>query len=316
MSTTPSIPSDPEETTPSHEGSTAEVLFSWSIFPLVLFGCVGLSIYLLGQGHSEGLAVLGPGLLGFALVIAGERLFPHVPDWNRSRDDVATDSAWLLTTISSGPFLGPVTAVIALPIAAFFSERLGSPLWPQHWHLAAQLALALVVVEFFQYWVHRLEHEKELLWRFHATHHSAPRLYWLNAARFHVVDIGLNNLGYTIPLVALGAPGSVLALWVLTSSLHGICQHANMKIRCGPLNWVFSMAELHRWHHSRTTEESNTNYGQTLIFWDLVFGTRFLPKDQDPPADIGIADLPNFPMTYWKQLVAPFRWAKMVGSGE
>ena len=168
-----------------------------------------------------------------------------------------------------------------------------------------------MVVELFQYWVHRLQHETDIMWRFHATHHSAPRLYWLNAARFHVVDIALNGLGFAIPLVALGADGRVIALWVLASSIHGICQHANMKIRCGPLNWIFSMAELHRWHHSRLVRESNSNYGQTLILWDIIFRTRFLPNDREPPADIGIANLDAFPMTWWPQMISPFRWAQI-----
>jgi len=298
--------------TPPHARRPGETIFAWTIFPLVLLGAVALSIYLLERGAVPVVAYLVPGALGFALVIAGERLHPHVEDWNRSHDDVATDAAWGLTTIASGPLLGPITAAVAIPLGALLSATFGAGLWPSGWHLAAQLVLALVVVEFFQYWVHRLQHEVDLLWRFHAVHHSAPRLYWLNAARFHWVDIGLNNLGYTIPLVALGAEGPVLALWVLTSSLHGICQHANMKIRCGPLNYVFSMAELHRWHHSRTVLESNTNYGQTLILWDLVFRTRFLPQDREPPADIGIADLPDFPMTWWQQMLAPFRWSRIV----
>jgi sterol desaturase/sphingolipid hydroxylase (fatty acid hydroxylase superfamily) len=57
----------------------------------------------------------------------------------------------------------------------------------------------------------------------------------------------------------------------------GIFQHANVQLRLGPLNWFFSMAELHRWHHSRTVEEANHNYGQTISVWDWVFGTRYLP---------------------------------------
>jgi sterol desaturase/sphingolipid hydroxylase (fatty acid hydroxylase superfamily) len=71
------------------------------------------------------------------------------------------------------------------------------------------------------------------------------------------------------------------------------------------------MAELHRWHHSRLLEESNTNFGQNLIVWDIVFGTRFLPKDRDPPSDIGIAGLPAFPMDYWGQLMSPFHWRRI-----
>ncbi len=289
-----------------------ETLFAWTIFPLAMFGSLGLAIYLLNSGASPVLAYAIPALLGYALVIAGERLYPHVPDWNRNHGDVKTDAAWLVSISASGPLIvGPIAGLIAIPLAGWLSSQLGSPLWPAHWHLAGQLALALVVVEFFQYWVHRLQHETDIMWRFHATHHSAPRLYWLNAARFHVVDIGLNNLGVVIPLVALGADDSVISLWVLAASIHGICQHANMKLRCGPLNWIFSMAELHRWHHSRLVRESNANYGQTLILWDIVFRTRFLPKDRQPPADIGIADLDAFPMTWWPQMMSPFRWAQI-----
>ncbi len=288
-----------------------EALFAWSVFPLAMFGSIGLAIFLLNGGASPFLALGVPGLLGYLVVVAGERLYPHVPDWNRNHDDVPTDAAWAASIIATGPLTGPATGFVALGLGSWLSTHVDSPLWPGHWHLAAQLALALVIVEFFQYWVHRLQHETDILWRFHATHHSAPRLYWLNAARFHVVDIGLNNLGLTIPLVALGAGPEVLSLWVLASTIHGICQHANMKIRCGPLNWIFSMAELHRWHHSRLVDESNTNYGQTLILWDIVFGTRFLPKDREPPADIGIANLGAFPMTWWAQLLSPFRWARI-----
>jgi sterol desaturase/sphingolipid hydroxylase (fatty acid hydroxylase superfamily) len=181
----------------------------------------------------------------------------------------------------------------------------------EHGFDAVAHGLALVIVEFGQYWVHRLEHEVDFLWRFHALHHSAPRLYWLNASRFHAIDIGINALAANMVMVALGASAEVLVLWLLVSSVHGVFQHANIPARLGPLNWIFSMAELHRWHHSRLVEEANTNYGQTLVIWDVVFGTRFLPKDREPPRDIGLADLSGFPMTYFAQVLSPFRWSEI-----
>ena len=84
-----------------------------------------------------------------------------------------------------------------------------------------------------------------------------------------------------------------------------------MDVRLGPRNYFFSMAELHRWHHSKQMEEANHNYGQNVIVWDLVFGTFFLPKDREPPEDIGIPNLPAFPMTFWRQLASPFRWRRI-----
>ena len=289
-------------------GATA---FSWSVFPVVMFGSVALSIAIFANGGSESLATLVGLFFGYTIVIMGERLYPFVPDWNRNHDDVATDAAWAGTTLVTGAILRPGSVIVGAWLAAQLSASLGSPLWPDDWPLAAQLALALVVVEFFQYWIHRLEHETKWLWRFHATHHSAPRLYWLNAARFHFVDIGLIAVSYTVPLIALGADERVFALWIVASTVHGICQHANMQIRCGPLNWIFSMAQLHRWHHSPLVRESNTNYGQTLILWDIVFGTRFLPTDRKPPEAVGIANLSGFPMTWWAQLCSPWRWDRV-----
>ncbi|HIF91715.1 MAG: sterol desaturase family protein [Myxococcales bacterium] len=286
-------------------------LFSWTVFPIALFGSVALSIFMIGDGRSIESATVAGLLFGYGIVIIGERVYPYVPDWNRNHADVATDAAWAGTTIVSGALLRPAVTIVGGGIGASLSTRLGSSPWPNDWPLVAQLCLALIVIEFFQYWLHRFEHETDWLWRFHATHHSAPRLYWLNAARFHVVDISLLNIGFIVPLVALGAEPAVFALWVVTATIHGICQHANMQIRCGPLNWIFSMAELHRWHHSPLVQESNTNYGQNLILWDIVFGTRFLPTDHEPPKDVGIPDLPGFPMTWGAQLLSPWQWDRV-----
>ncbi|MAG33454.1 MAG: sterol desaturase [Deltaproteobacteria bacterium] len=288
-----------------------ETFFAWSIFPLTLAGCVGLAINLHHREVDPLFALLVPLAVGYAVVIASERLYPYVKDWNRSHDDVATDVAWWLTGNTTGLALYPFAALVAIPAAGWLSARFGAGLWPSQWPLAAQLALSFVIVEFFHYWAHRLMHETDFLSRFHATHHSAPRLYWLNANRFHVMDTALLNLGFTIPLIALGAGAEVFSLWIVASAIHGLFQHANMSIRCGPLNWIFSMAELHRWHHSRTEKESNTNYGSNLILWDIVFGTRFLPKDCAAPADIGIAGLSAFPMRWWPQMLSPFRWASI-----
>ncbi|MBW2268137.1 MAG: sterol desaturase family protein [Deltaproteobacteria bacterium] len=303
---------DSESVAGSAEARTlalGERLFAWTVFPLAMVICVGLCLALIAQEVSLVVALLVPMLLGYALVILGERLCPYVPDWNRSHGDVATDAAWWLSINATGLSLRPLAALVAVPVGAWLSERFGAELWPSDWSLLAQLGLSLVIVEFFQYWAHRWMHEIDFLWRFHATHHSAPRLYWLNAARFHIVDIALLNLGLTIPLITLGADARVITLWLVGSTLHGLFQHSNIMIRCGPLNWIFSMAELHRWHHSRTIREANTNYGSNLILWDIVFGSRFLPKDRQPPADIGIANLSAFPMTWWQQLVSPFHWS-------
>lgn len=291
---------------------TLEQVFAWTVFPVVFGGAVASTIAIMDMGVSPAFAFLGPLVLSFVVIGLLERVFPYCPDWNRSQGDIKVDTGHLIISgyVTVGA-LRPLAMVVAVAGAGWLSGTLGDDLWPNNWHLVAQLVLALVVGEFFMYWIHRLTHMYDWLWRFHALHHSAPRLYFLNSARFHPVDLALSAFAPLIPLVILGADEAAIALFTVATAVHGAFQHANLKIRCGPLNWFFSMAELHRWHHSRKPEESNTNFGQNLIVWDIVFGTREFPKDRQPPTNIGLTDLPSFPMNYVGQLTSPFQWARI-----
>jgi sterol desaturase/sphingolipid hydroxylase (fatty acid hydroxylase superfamily) len=250
-----------------------------------------------------------PVLLGSALaVFAAERLWPHRAAWQRSHGDVLVDLAHVVAvSIASLGTAWLVPRALA-PAAGALSALGTAGLWPADWPLLAQLPLALLLGEGVQYWSHRLGHEWAPLWRLHATHHSAPRLYFLNAARFHPLDIAIDTSAGLAPLVLVGCPPGVLALFALFTSVFGYLQHCNVRVSLGPLNYVFSMAELHRWHHAQDPREANTNYGSNLIVWDLVFGTFFWPRDRTPPEQIGIPDLPAFPQRFWGQLASPFRW--------
>jgi sterol desaturase/sphingolipid hydroxylase (fatty acid hydroxylase superfamily) len=290
-------------------GEKIEGLCASLIFPTVL----GLGVYWgiteIEAGTPSAIAVAIPIVVSYIAIALAERVLYWEPDWLHSKGDLPVDIGHLLVSGLLTPQLLEVPIRIgAIAAAAWLAGETGSLLWPTDWSLLAQLALALVVGEFFMYWVHRLAHELDWLWRFHALHHSAPRLYFLNAARFHPVDLAISNFAPMIPLLLLGADDRVIALFGLVSAIHGLFQHANLVTRLGPLNWIFSMAELHRWHHSPIIEESNTNFGQNLIVWDIVFGTRYLPADREAPREIGLAGLPGFPMDYWGQLASPFRW--------
>src|SRR5262249_41019595 len=154
--------------------------------------------------------------------------------------------------------------------SSWVSARAGGPLWPAAWPLPAQLGLALLLGELPMYWYHRFVHANSLAWRLHATHHSAPRLYWLNGLRGHPLDLVLGLAAYQLPLAFLGAGEPVLVLVAGFVGIHGLLQHSNVHHRVGPLNWIVSSAELHRWHHSRVLAEANNNFGHHLVVWDVV----------------------------------------------
>jgi sterol desaturase/sphingolipid hydroxylase (fatty acid hydroxylase superfamily) len=287
------------------------VAAQWVVFPLVLGGTIWGAM-LLTPRFGPATAVVLMQTAGLVAIAVAERLWPHREAWNRSHGDLRTDALHaVFSGLGTTQLMRPAAVFLGGLGAAWLADANGAGPWPRTWPLVAQLALALVVAELPQYWLHRWQHEHDLLWRFHAVHHSAPRLYWLNAARFHPLDLGLLYLVGYVPLVLLGCPGEVVLLFALFDAVFGMLQHSNLAVRLGPLNWIFSMAEPHRWHHSRTLVEANSNYGSNLIVWDLVFGTFFLPRDREPPEAIGIADMTDFPRGYLAQLAAPFRWARL-----
>ncbi len=302
----------PRETTAAQAGSTTPALVRWAAFPLILGATIGGAIVMTERGVAPPTIVLIVATAAIALILGAERLWPYLPTWNRSHGDGRTDLAHVLVSgIGMTNLAKPIVLALGVTLAGTLERAVGLPLWPGAWPLWAQLALALVIAELPQYWLHRLEHERDLLWRFHSIHHSAPRLYWLNAARFHPVDLLLLYVVGYLPLVLLGCPESVIALFALFDSVFGMLQHSNIDVRIGPLNYIFSMAEPHRWHHSLRLEEANTNYGSNLMVWDLVFGTFFLPANRPGPEGIGIPEMPGFPTDWRNQVVAPFRWRQV-----
>jgi len=253
-----------------------------------------------------------------AMIVAiCERINPAHELWNKARGDVGTDAIHAVVSIGLVPKLMELLlSVTALRLAVFASESFGANLWPQSWGIIPQLLLAMVISQFGEYWAHRSLHEVPLLWRLHATHHSPRRLYWLNAARFHPIDAACLYLIAIAPLILLGASKEILLLVSVWVSVHGLFQHCNIHLRLGWLNYIFSMAELHRWHHSLVLEEANSNYGNNIIFWDLVFRTFHHPKDRDASSEIGLSDLEAFPTDYVGQTLSPFRWSRIRAGSE
>jgi sterol desaturase/sphingolipid hydroxylase (fatty acid hydroxylase superfamily) len=257
--------------------------------------------YALGRGLPPDVVVFGSVATATAVIALAERIRPYRRAWTESNGDVRTD---VLHLVFSTGFVLVVRWVVASTLARA-GLSLGADVWPLGSPLLAQLALALLLEELFAYWIHRAAHGVPLLWRFHAVHHSAPRVYFLNQMRSHPVDALLSSLAL-LPVVMLGAPEHVLAILVVVTSVHAFLQHANVNIRLGVLNFVLSMAEVHRFHHSRKPDEADANYGAVLLVWDVLFRTRKVPTDREPPLDTGLADR-DFPTGYLGQLASPFR---------
>ncbi len=287
-------------------------LAPWITYPLVVGGSVVGAVALLDSGLGAEVVVPIVSAMALCVIVALERLLPYSAQWGRSHGDFWTDGVHATVSMVLIPeglrllLLGALTAA-----SASITAWVGMGLWPTGLPWLAQLALAILITELVQYWTHRWMHTIEPLWRLHAIHHSAPRLYWLNSGRFHPFDAVVTWASSMPALWLLGCPEPVVALYLVFTTSHGPLQHANVDVRLGPLNWLICQGELHRWHHSPDMAEGNHNYGSLLILWDVIFGTRMLPPDRRPPEDLGIGGMPDFPADYLGQLAAPFRWARL-----
>jgi ornithine lipid hydroxylase len=278
-------------------------LLTYGLFPVIMFGAVAASLVMLARGIEPGLVNLFATAPAVLLIILFERVHPFEREWNKSHGDLGHDSVYFVIILAT---LGLTTAALRaafVPVAGWLSAHAPFAIWPNSLPMLVQLVLGLIVAEFGLYWSHRIMHGK--LWRIHALHHSAPRLYWLNTTRFHPFDMALSTICGFGPLLLLGVNEAVLALVTMVGTIHSFFQHANINVKLGPLNYFFSMAELHRWHHSKTLDEANANYGNHLSVWDVVFRTRYLPADRLPPREIGILHPQDFPMTLAGQLLSP-----------
>jgi sterol desaturase/sphingolipid hydroxylase (fatty acid hydroxylase superfamily) len=259
-----------------------------------------------GVGGPLVLAALVPALL--PLIFLLERWLPFRQGWRRDHGgDTRVDVLHLLV---SARFFD---AGVALPWAAALWLRGGagpSPWWPSSWPLGLQVPLILLTSELLAYALHRAQHEIPYLWRFHAVHHGAPRVYFVNVARNHPLD-ALPSGVITGALVAAWGPGEAAMLLAgAFSTAHALLQHANIDLRLGPLRGLISGPEAHRWHHSTRPEESNANYGQVLLVFDWLLGTLRVPPGPSGPERVGLASGEVVEESYLAQMKAPWRQAE------
>jgi sterol desaturase/sphingolipid hydroxylase (fatty acid hydroxylase superfamily) len=170
------------------------------------------------------------------------------------------------------------------------------PLWLQG-------ITVFVLGDFVGYWMHRLFHTGRW-WRFHAVHHSSTQVDWLSSVRLHPVNDAATRLVQIFPLFLLGFNPFVLVACAPLISLYAILLHANVNWDFGPLRAVIASPVFHRWHHTKEHEAMDKNFAGFFPFWDIVFGTYYLPRGK-VPTDFGIHE--PMPENLLGQLAFPFR---------
>lgn len=177
--------------------------------------------------------------------------------------------------------------------------------------LVVRVAAAVLLGDVLVYWFHRACHRFDLLWRFHAVHHSVERLDWLAAHREHPLDGILTQLCQNLPAMVLGLPFEVLAVLVTFRGAWAIFIHSNVRLPLGPLRVLLGAPELHHFHHQKTRETAH-NFANLAPFLDVLFGTYHRPRGAEA-YPLGLTE--PFPAGYLAQLAEPFRPRRTVSTG-
>jgi len=274
-----------------------QALIRWGSYPLLMTAVVAAQLAVLAGALPYWPSALFIAALGILAVALLERVQPYEPRWNEDHGDTAVDVVHAITSLTL-IFLSAEFVVVVrefMPTAA---------LWPAEWPLWVQVLGAGLILDFGLWYMHWLSHRNRLLWRLHALHHSAERLYWLNGERRHPLS-ALVLAGPGIAVVTmLGAPAAVIGCWFSIVAVHLAFQHANLDYRVGPLRTLLGVAEVHRWHHKREYEDAQVNFGEVFVLWDQVFGTYRLPAAPIRVGDVGMREA--MPKTWWQQIRWPF----------
>jgi sterol desaturase/sphingolipid hydroxylase (fatty acid hydroxylase superfamily) len=164
-------------------------------------------------------------------------------------------------------------------------HQLGLPGW-------LALTLAVIALDLVVYLQHVMVHAVPLLWRLHRVHHADLHFDVTTGARFHPIEIVLSMLIKFAAILVVGpAPEAVVVFEVLLNAT-AMFNHGNVSLPAAVdrwLRWVVVTPDMHRVHHSVEDDETNSNFGFNLSWWDRLFGTsRDQPRGGHAAMAIGI----------------------------
>jgi len=135
-------------------------------------------------------------------------------------------------------------------------------------------------------------HAVPALWRLHRMHHADLEFDVTTGLRFHPVEI-LLSMGIKLAMVmALGPPAVAVLIFEVLLNATAMFNHSNIRLPMLVdrfLRLIVVTPDMHRVHHSVIPEETNSNFGFNLPWWDRLLGTyKAQPKAGHEEMSIGI----------------------------
>lgn len=175
--------------------------------------------------------------------------------------------------------------------------------------------LYLFVLDFFDYWYHRAQHQFHWWWGLHSLHHSQRDMNLWSDNRNHLLDDFFRDIYMALIALAIGVPPSQYVLLVAASRALQSLQHANVRLHFGLIGERLLVSpRFHRLHHAigigHESHGEGTlgghNFAVLFPIWDILFGTAHFGKtfeltgvrDQMPPPE---GEGRDYGRGFWRQ---------------
>ena len=135
--------------------------------------------------------------------------------------------------------------------------------------------LYMAILDFSEYWRHRLSHRFRWWWALHSLHHAQRQMTFWSDDRNHLGDDIIGFAWFTFVALLIGVPPLQFPLLVLVLRLLESLSHANARVSFGWLgDRLLISPRFHRAHHGvLAAGQRSCNYGAVLPWWDMLLGT-------------------------------------------
>ncbi len=156
-------------------------------------------------------------------------------------------------------------------------EQMVTPLFN---HPLATFFVYMVVLDFGEYWRHRLQHRLPWWWALHSLHHDQRQMTLWSDDRNHILDDVLAMVWSGTIAMLIDVPPDEFPLVVIGFRMIESLSHTNVRIGFGRFGSALLVGpQYHRVHHSIEHAEPpfdrarGCNFAIILPIWDVIFGT-------------------------------------------
>ncbi|XVE85877.1 hypothetical protein DITRI_Ditri17bG0126700 [Diplodiscus trichospermus] len=154
--------------------------------------------------------------------------------------------------------------------------------------IARQFFAAMVVLDTYQYFLHRYMHQNKFLYRhFHSHHHRLVVPYTYGAIYNQPIEGFLFDIvGGSLSYVLSGMAARTSIFFFCFATMKNIDDHCGMMLPGNPFHLLRNNTAYHDFHHQH--QGGKYNFSQPFfVFWDRLLGT-YMPLSLEKRAEGGI----------------------------